>query len=436
MPALGSNILGLIIILGVLIFVHEAGHFLTAKFFGVRVLIFSLGFGKRLFGFRRGGTDYRVSLIPLGGYVRMAGDTPEEAQPGNPDDFLSKPKWQRFLILVAGPAMNLITAVTLITIINMAGTASLRLEPMIGSVTKGGAAEKAGLTTGDRIVRIAGDRIEQFDDLRLTIGANAGEPLNVEYIRNGARRETTLTPVPTEDEFGVVGRAGIGPWISPVVAVVLPDSPAAKAGVQPGDRLVSANGKPIQHLMDFDPVLDAAKNAPVAIQVMRGGQPLALTLPAEAVPGDGYRGITLPTVFRKLPLGPAVRESIAQNQKMAKFIFAGLGKLVRGRSKSSDWAGPVGIARISGAALRSSWRQFIGLMALISVNLGILNLMPIPVLDGGHIMIILVEAAARRDLSIATKERVQQIGFFVVAALMLFILYNDIVRHIFGAFKG
>ncbi|HEX8151468.1 MAG TPA: site-2 protease family protein, partial [Thermoanaerobaculia bacterium] len=207
----------------------------------------------------------------------------------------------------------------------------------------------------------------------------------------------------------------------------------------PGDRIVAAEGKPVRHLMDFDPVLDAGKNKPVRIEVQRGNQRLPLTLAADAdkaKPAEGYRGILPPSVIRKFSLGPAIRESIAQNQKMAKMIFAGLGKLVRGRSKMDDWAGPVSIARISGAALRASLIDFLGLMALVSVNLGILNLMPVPVLDGGHIFIILVEAAARRDLSIATKERVQQIGFAVIAVLMIAILYNDIIRSIFGPAKG
>ena len=433
----GSSLLGLVLILGVLIFVHEAGHFLTAKLFGVRVLVFSLGFGKRLFGFRRGGTDYRVSLVPLGGYVRMAGDVPEENQPSNPDEFLSKPKWQRFLILLAGPAMNIVTAIVLVTIINMTPTRIFPIGSRVGTVTPNSPAAKAGLVTGDKILRIGNDRIEDFQDLRLAIGANAGAPLHVEYERDGVRRETTLTPVVQQDEYGPVGRAGITPWVDPVVGSVTAGSPAALAGVRPGDRIIAAEGKPVRHLMEFDPVLDAGKNKPVRIEVQRGNQRLPLTLAADsAKPSEGYRGILPPSEIRKFALGPAIRESIAQNQKMAKMIFAGLGKLVRGRSKMDDWAGPVSIARISGAALRASLIDFLGLMALVSVNLGILNLMPVPVLDGGHIFIILVEAAARRDLSIATKERVQQIGFAVIAVLMIAILYNDIIRSIFGPAKG
>src|SRR5947208_6238411 len=171
-----TNGIAFIIVLGFLIFAHEAGHFFVAKLFRVRVLVFSFGFGKRLFGVRRGSTDYRVSLIPLGGYVRMAGDTPEENQPANPDEFLSKPKWQRFLILLAGPLMNLIIALTFMAGLLMMGTETWSIRPVVGSVVAGGPAAKAGLQAGDRIVSLGGEKVVDFDDMRMTISLHAGTP--------------------------------------------------------------------------------------------------------------------------------------------------------------------------------------------------------------------------------------------------------------------
>src|SRR6185369_4477988 len=191
---LQSDPVAFVVVLGLLIFFHEAGHFLVAKFFRVRVLVFSFGFGKRLFGFQAGGTDYRVSLIPLGGYVRMAGDTAEENQPANPDEFLSKPKWQRFLILLAGPFMNLVIAVTFVAALLMNGTQSLNLDPVIADVTAKSPAEKAGLQPGDRIVAVDGDAIEGYDDLKMAISIHADTPIRVDFIRNGVRRSTILTP--------------------------------------------------------------------------------------------------------------------------------------------------------------------------------------------------------------------------------------------------
>ena len=201
---LRSNIFGFVVGLGFLIFVHEAGHFAVAKLFGVRVLVFSFGFGKRLFGFRRGDTDYRVSLIPLGGYVRMAGDNPEENQTGDPQEFLSKPKWQRFLILFAGPAMNIIIAIAFFTVMFMIGVPRQPLKPIVGEVIAGKPAEKAGLQKGDLIVQIEGEPTPDWDDVRLMISMNAGTTLDVVYERDGVRRTTKMRPAQENSEYGPV----------------------------------------------------------------------------------------------------------------------------------------------------------------------------------------------------------------------------------------
>jgi len=432
-----TNLLGFVLVLGFLIFAHESGHFFVAKLFRVRVLVFSFGFGKRLFGFQRGATDYRVSLIPLGGYVRMAGDTPEENQTGSPDEFLSRPKWQRFLILVAGPVMNVLIAIAFLALISMVGTESFIARPIIGAVTPGKPAARAGLLPGDRIVAMNGEKIEDFNDMRLAIGMHGGSPLRVDYVRNGQTRTTTMTPQKEDSEFGPVGRAGILPYYDTAVGRVTPGSPAAMAGIRTGDHIAAINGKPVTQLAELDTILEATKGAAAGLDVARGNTVFHTTLAAaKPDPNDPYRGFIPPTEIHKLSFFPAVQDSVAQNWKMLRYTFITLGRLFRAEGSVKEFSGPISIARISGEVVRHGWIQTIGLMAMISMQLGIMNLLPIPVLDGGHIMILLIEGVARRDLSLRVKERIQQAGFAVLAALMLVVLYNDVITNVLLMRKG
>ncbi|HEX3579111.1 MAG TPA: RIP metalloprotease RseP [Thermoanaerobaculia bacterium] len=440
MQNIATNLAGIVVVLGFLVFAHESGHFFVAKLFKVRVLVFSLGFGKRLFGFRKGATDYRVSLVPLGGYVRMAGDTPEENQPANPEEFLSKPKWQRFLILVAGPFMNIVIAIAFIAIISMVGTESIIIRPVIGEVTPGKPAARAGLLPGDRIVAINGEAMNDFDDMRLAIGMHGGTPLRIDYVRNGQRRSTTLTPEREDSEFGPVGRAGIRPYLDTTVGRVKPGSPAATAGLRTGDRIVAVNGHPVSQLTELDTWFDAAKKKPIVLDVVRGTrggvefptpqERFRTTLLNSSDPSDPYRGFIPPTEVRKLSFFPAIKDSVEQNWKMLRYAFITLGRLFRAEGSVKELSGPISIARISGEMLRRGWMNTIALMAMISLQLGVMNLLPIPVLDGGHIMILLVEGVARRDLSLRVKERIQQVGFAVLAALMIVVLYNDVITNV------
>lgn len=437
MSNIPTNIFAFVLVLGTLIFVHEAGHFFVAKLFRVRVLVFSFGFGKRLFGFRRGDTDYRVSLIPLGGYVRMAGDNPDEAHSGRPDEFLSKPKWQRFLILFAGPFMNVLIAVLFMAAIGMVGTEYRLIRPVIAEVFAGKPAAKAGLQAGDQIVRVGSETINDFDDLKLVITMNAGTPLRVEYLRNGQRRVTTLTPERENDVYGPVGRAGIRPFFDPIVGRVRPGSPAAQAGIQTGDRIVAVNGKPITDLYQLDTVLLKAPDAALTLGLKRGARLFDATLPARKFnPEDPYRGFLPPTEVRKLALGPALVDSVQQNFKMLRLAFAAIARIFRSEGSVKELSGPATIARISGDMFRRGWMEVVALMAMISLQLGVMNLLPIPVLDGGHIAILLVEGAARRDLSVRAKERIQQLGFAVLAALMIVVLYNDVITNVLLLRKG
>ncbi|HEV2721390.1 MAG TPA: RIP metalloprotease RseP [Thermoanaerobaculia bacterium] len=422
-----TNLLGIVIVLGVLIFVHEAGHFLVAKLFRVRVLVFSLGFGKRLAGFRRGGTDYRLSLIPLGGYVRMAGDTPEEGRSGAPDEFLSKPKWQRFLILVAGPFMNLFIAVAFVSGLNMSGTPTAIVRPKIGEVIPNKPAARAGLKPGDVIVAIDGQPVDNFEDVRLVVSTHAGTPLRVDYVRDGARHTTTLTPVAEQQEFGLVGIVGVYPFTPPIVGVE-PGSLAERAGLRDGDHVLTANGKAIAQLTDLSPVFASSKNRPIVMTIERGGLRYNLSIPPSDP--DTSRGIGIPMEIRKLPFPDAVQSALKENVKLARVSFMTIGRLLRAEGSVKELSGPIAIARISGAAVRLGFKPMIGLMALISLQLGIMNLLPIPVLDGGHIMILLIEGVVGHDLSLRVKERIQQVGFAALATLMLVVLYNDVITNL------
>ncbi len=359
MNDIATNLLAFVIVLGFLVFAHESAHFFVARFFKVRVLVFSFGFGKRLFGFRHRDTDYRVSLIPLGGYVRMAGDTPEENVAGNPDELLSKPKWQRFLILFAGPFMNIVIALAFMTGIAMVGFQQRVTEPVISKVDAGKAGAKAGLQPGDRIVSIRGEPVEDVHHVELVISMNSSTPLRLVYERNGALRETTLTPDRVEGDYSPIGHAFVYFGSAPV------------------------HTKLIKHSFI-----------------------------------------------------PALRYSVDQNRRMLKITMSALGRLFRPEGSVKELSGPIDIARFSGATLRDGWLPTIALMAMISLQLGVMNLLPIPLLDGGHIMILIVEGIARRDLSLRVKERIQQAGFAALATLMIVVLYNDVIANVLRLRNG
>jgi regulator of sigma E protease len=439
MNDIATNLLAFVLVLGFLIFAHESGHFFVAKFFKVRVLVFSFGFGKRLFGFRHRDTDYRVSLIPLGGYVRMAGDTPEENVAGSPDEFLSKPKWQRFLILFAGPFMNIVIALAFMTGIAMVGFQQRVMDPVVSEVEAGKPGAKAGLQPGDRLISVKGEAVEDVNDVQRIVSMNAGTPLPLVYERNGMRRQTTLTPEKVQGDYGPMGRAFVGFGGSPVIGSVLPDTPAATAGLRAGDRLVSVNGKPATSLDDYAKASEAGKNAPLVVQVQRGAETLQVTVPPAGGTDENMlvsRGIAVPTKLVKHSFIPALRYSAEYNWKMLKLAMSALGRLFRPEGSVKELSGPVNIARISGAMLREGWLPTIALMAMISLQLGVMNLLPIPVLDGGHIMILIVEGIARRDLSLVVKERIQQAGFAVLATLMIVVLYNDVITNVLRLRNG
>ncbi len=430
--SIATNFAAFVLVLGFLIFAHEAGHFVFAKIFKVRVLIFSLGFGKRLFGFHRGDTDYRVSLIPLGGYVRMAGDNPEEQDASDPGDFLSKPKWQRFLILLAGPAMNILIAIAFLTGLNMSPTEVTREFPaIIGSVVEGKPAALAGLRIGDRVIEASGEKIETWDDFRIAVSVRPETAMNLTIIRDGQQQVVVMTPERELTDYGSAGRAGVGPFVPSEIGRILPGSAAEKAGLQPGDRIVEAGGQPVQQWWpDLETALETAKKEGTTLAVLRSGNRVSLQLPAAANEEELYPGFIPPTEIRQFAFPQAFRESIRQNVRMVQLVGFTLGRLFKAEGSVKDFSGPISIARISGDMLRTGWQAVVFLMASISLQLGILNLLPIPVLDGGHIFILGVEGIARRDLSIRVKERIQQVGFALLVTLMLVVLYNDVIQNV------
>jgi regulator of sigma E protease len=436
--SLGTGLLGFIVVIGFLIFIHEAGHFLFAKLFRVRVLVFSFGFGKRLLGFRKGDTDYRLSLIPLGGYVRMAGDNAEENVAGAPDEFLSKPRWQRFLILFAGPMMNLLVAILFVAGLAMVGWEEQETKPVVASVEANMPAQRAGLQAGDIIVRIKGEPVKDFEDVGLIVSINAGTPLRVDYLRNGTPRTTTMTPDRAEGRFGPVGKVGIHRVkIEPVVARVAPGSPAAAAGILAGDRIVKANGKAVTGLEHYLKVSEENPTKPVKVDVLRGAERLSVTLAPSTDPKLAvYRGFFPRTTFFKLSFVPALKYSVAFNWKKLRITFGLIGRLFRPEGSIKELSGPINIGRIAGETLRNGLLDVIRLMAMISLQLGILNLLPIPVLDGGHIMILLLESVARREFSLRVKERIQQVGFALLATLMIVVLYNDVISNVLRCKEG
>jgi regulator of sigma E protease len=427
-----SNILAFLFAAGIIIFVHELGHYLAAKLFGVRVLVFSLGFGKRIWGFRRGDTDYRVSIIPLGGYVSFFGQDPSE-RTDDPAAFLNQPRWQRVMILFAGPAMNVLLAVLLVAAVYMVGTDmpnQREVSTEIGVVPPDGPGAAAGLRSGDRIVALDGQAVSDWQAVSMAFLTSPGRPIAVDYERAGQRAQTVLTPaiIPRYE----LGDPGIYSAAPPRVRDVLEDSPAERAGLRYGDALLAVNGRPLATIEEFQLAIRPLAGQQARIEVDRDGERLTLTAVPELRDGNGAIGIVIGEFhFQRFPPIEALRRSVRYNWDTTLDTFAFLGKIFERRiSAQSALGGPIEIARISGAAARTGFKELTFFMALISLNLFILNMMPVPILDGGQILILLVESTLRRDLSLRMKERMTQVGLVLIVLLMAMALYFDLLKSL------
>jgi regulator of sigma E protease len=425
-------------VLGVLVFVHELGHFLLARWHGVRVHVFSLGFGPKLLSFKRGDTEYCLSAIPLGGYVKMAGENPEDNPQGASDEFMSKTKWQRFQILLAGPAMNMILAVLVLALVLMQGDrvlAFLSKPAVVGAVQAQSAAAAAGLQPGDEIVKINGRAISTWEELDMAVSSKPELDIEFAVKRDGVERTVTVRPSTTEVTIRngatfEIGTIGVLPDTYPVIDLVNPGDPAEKGGLRRGDRIKRINGVRMIETRTVIETLRARGGQPTEIVVDRNGVEQTLSVTPEQRGETAVIGVTLGSETISYMPGPveALGLSVQRNVQTAGLILRTLGELFTGRASPKQLMGPVGIASLSGSAASQGWVELFALMASISLNLGLLNLLPIPVLDGGHMAIMGMEAIARRDFSMAVKEKMLFAGFVVIMALMVTVIYNDLTR--------
>ena len=425
------TLLSFLFVLGVLIFVHELGHFLAARRLGVRVLTFSLGFGPKILKFTRGDTEYCVSAIPLGGYVKMAGESPDDPRSGAPDEFLSKTKWERFQVLIMGPVMNIVLAVVVMAIVLAQGAEVPAYEdqpPVVGAVKMNSAAERAGIVPGDRILTVAGDNVPTWKDMAIAISMKANRSVAVTLNREG--RSMSFDVMPSAEGRYEIGDLGVLPDVSPIAQKVDPKDPAARGGMQAGDVIYAVNGARMIFPEDLKEVIAKHPGEPIDVEVRRAGAPVHLSITPDKRPTGGWIGITMVEATRSFKPGPfeAVKLSVVQNATSGVMIFKILGGLFTGSTSVRQLQGPVGIAQLSGESAEAGFIQLLSLMAVISLNLGLLNLMPVPVLDGGHILIMALEGVARRDFSMAVKEKMLLAGFVVLMMLMVTVIYNDLTR--------
>ena len=434
-----TTLASFLFVLGVLVFIHELGHFLLARWNGVRVLTFSLGFGPKLLKVQRGDTEYCISAIPLGGYVKMAGENPEDPHTGADDEFMSKSKWQRFQILIAGPVMNLVLAVVLLAGILMQGAevlAYLDQPAVVGAIQPGSPAEKAGLQPGDTITKFGTADVRTWEHLEMAVAARPEREVDVTIVRGGRDEHLKVRPDLTElrtrnDARFEIGTIGVLPDVYPSIATLVPAKPAEAAGLKRGDVILAIDGERMVFAAQIAPAIQKKPiDRPIEFRIRRDGaeQTIAVT---------GYKEGEL----TKVGLGPmdatrsyqptpieAVGMSVSRNVEMAGMILNTLKDLVTGEASPKQLMGPVGIAQLSGESAQAGWLALLGLMASISLNLGLLNLMPIPVLDGGHIFIMAIETISRRDFSLQVKEKMLFVGFVLLMTLMVTVIYNDLTR--------
>jgi regulator of sigma E protease len=439
------TILAAIVVLGILIFVHELGHFLVAKRSGVGVLKFSLGFGPKLLGVKRGETEYLLSAFPLGGYVKMIGEDPADASVEAADparSFSQKSVATRARIILAGPVANLLLPVAIFWGV-FATVGQPYFLPIVGAPDPGSPAAQAGLLPGDRVQALNGERIERWTDVEAAVQASAGTPLNFTLVRDGRAFDARLTPraVVTPDIFGQETQAwdvGLHPLLSTRIGQVLPGHVAEQAGLRSGDLIVALNGTPIVEWEQLAKTIHESPGKPVRLTVERDGRRFdVLVTPRltkqQTASGEeeiGLIGIgpAAESHYQRLNPVTALVAGAKKTAELSVLIVQGFVKLIEAKISPKTIGGPILIGQLAGEVVQRGPVEFLSFTALLSINLAILNLLPIPVLDGGHLLFSLIEWLRGKPVSLRKREIAQQVGMVLLVGLMIFAFYNDITR--------
>ncbi len=440
------------VLLGILIFVHEFGHFILAKLLGVKVLKFSLGFGPKIIGRKFGDTEYLISAVPLGGYVKMLGqsDTPQEEEEIPEEEkfraYNFQPVWKRFLIVFSGPFFNLVFAAFIFVLVFLSGV-PVPL-PDIGDVEGNSPAAAAGLLTGDRVLQIDGKNVETWNDIAEAINDNSGKKLLFKVKRNNVPIEVQVSPEKKIEKniFGEdkeVWSVGIGPLVLPVVGEVMKGSRAAEGGLLKGDRIIAINGATLKTWQGMTALIHENPEKPLLLRIQRGQQVMDMTItPKKEVyktPDGEEKAIGLIGIkplgndfIKKFGLFESVSLGIKRTWDISALTLISMVKLIQRVIPSNTIGGPIMIFQMAGEQASQGALNFFTFMAVISINLGVLNLLPIPILDGGHILFLGIEAVIRRPLNENVVMIAQRAGLVLLLSLMAFAFYNDIVRLFAG----
>jgi regulator of sigma E protease len=438
-----NTVLGIVLVLGLMILVHEWGHFIVARLFGVRVDVFSIGFGPRLFGWKRGATDYRISVLPLGGYVRMAGqdlmeiDSGEKGPTGAPDEVMSKKRWQRALISFAGPAVNLVMPILL-----LGGFYAIKGDPyqsffakpiVLSDLPQTGPLARAGVSDGDQVIGINGIQTPDWKSAEKPLSEiGSSQNFTITVLAKGTKKDVVVNSSELKTPSQLLGY----PPEPAIVGQVTNGMPAKAAGLQKGDVIVAVNGITVHNWRHCVDLIKKSAGDTLKMDVQRGGKPVTLEIhPVKEKDDDGQPVAKIGVgpegawSFRPTTVGGAFRTATRETVDLTENLLGVLGKLFTGKLSVKQLQGFVGIAVRAGEAVQSGPVDTVQLMAVISLNLGVLNLLPIPILDGGHILLLSIEGIRRRDLSLTFKERFIQVGFVFLLLLFAFVMYND-VRHL------
>lgn len=420
-----------ILLVGLLIAFHELGHFLLAKLAGVKVFRFSIGFGPRLCAHRRGETEYQLSLIPLGGYVQLLNDPPKDPRQAERDrgrSMAEKSAGWKALIFAAGPCANLVLPFLLLPCVYLLGieVPAYRLgPPVVGYVASGSAAERAGVMAGDTVVRADGDGISSWMELDEKLAQASEAPLLMQLRRH--ERSLWLEVIRADRQDS---RLGFAPPLEAVLGVVYPQTPAALAGLEAGDRIVGVNGREVFNWYDFTSAIETSQGRSLFLKVERQGDIQEIEVVPE-LEGDGYKvgvSVAQEMILQQHDLPEALRLGTERGGEMIGMIFTFLGNLFRGEVAAEQIGGPVAVFKMTGEAVQTSWADTLFVLAFLSIQLGLLNLLPIPVLDGGQLLFLLPEMVVRRPLPDRLREGLQGVGLVMVLSLMALAFYNDITR--------